>query len=90
MSGELVIVGIALLVGCGAVVYILLRLVWAVLSGAGRTIGHVFGMDEHSAGGATAGAAQAGGGPRVCPNANCRRVEYRDARYCPQCGARLN
>ena len=26
---------------------------------------------------------------RVCPNRQCRKVEYRDAHYCSQCGTQL-
>jgi hypothetical protein len=25
----------------------------------------------------------------VCPNERCRKLEFRDARYCSQCGTRL-
>jgi len=29
------------------------------------------------------------GVPRVCPRPQCRQIEYRRARFCGQCGARL-
>lgn len=29
------------------------------------------------------------GASRICPRAECRQVEYRRARFCGQCGARL-
>ncbi len=90
MTTELVIVGIAMLVGCGAVVYMVLRLLGAVLSAVYRTVRQLCGLNNFPARDASAGVTFARGGVRVCANPGCRRVEYRDARYCPQCGARLN
>ena len=87
MSTEPVIfvIAIAMLVGLATVVYVALRLVWAVLSGVFQAVGQVCGLK----GGASAAFAAGGRRALVCPNADCRRVEHRDARYCPQCGPRF-
>ena len=90
MNSGLVIVGIAMLIGLGAVVYMALYLIWAVLSSALRAVGQAFGLKDRPTRGTSAEFATSGRGALVCPNADCRRVEHRDARYCPQCGARLS
>lgn len=65
-----------------AVVYVFFRMVGWV----GRGFLRMFGWES---GPASDGGGVRGGAPRVCPRPQCRQVEYRRARYCGQCGARL-
>lgn len=92
MSTEpvILVIAIAMLVGLATVVYVALRLVWAVLSAVFGAVGQVCGMKDRTTRGASVDFTAGGRCALVCPNAACRRVEHRNARYCPQCGARLN
>ncbi len=83
MHGDAVLIVLLLVFGCVAfgfgVIYLLCQLlawVWRGLLGIFRP-GR--GADE-------VGPRMPGLRSRVCPNEHCRKVEYREARFCSQCG----
>jgi len=77
VSGEIVIVGVALLVGCVAIVFAVVRMFVASVSWVCRVL---FGHAGRAGGRTACG---------VCPNLRCGRLESRPAVFCPRCGARL-
>jgi len=96
MHGDILVIGIAMLVGVAAIFYVVLRLAWELLAGGGRLIGRLLGVGHlvenrtqnrqwHrlDAAGQTAKR-------RICPNPHCRQVEYRMARFCSRCGTKID
>jgi hypothetical protein len=75
MSGDLLVIAVVLVLGITAFVFGLVNTVWR---GFCFIVGSVFGRRKAS-----------GGGRLVCPREGCRKVEYRDAVYCSQCGEQL-
>lgn len=73
-----------LVLGCAAFFFGVFYVFFRVIAGLGR------GLARMVAPGRPAGTdpvgARHGPGYRVCPRAQCRRVEYRPARFCSQCG----
>ena len=86
MQVDIVVLGLVVLLGCAALLFGVLYALGRVLGTAGRSILSVFGVrPTRTAEGRTVDL----GGGRVCPRSECRKVEYRNARYCSQCGADL-
>ncbi len=78
MSIEIVVVLVAFVVGCVAVLFAILRLLMAALSWIGRAL---------TGGGAQRTAVDSP--PGVCPNHRCGFRDARGAVFCPRCGTRL-
>lgn len=75
-----------LVLGWAAFLFVAAYVVWRFVGGIGRSVASVFWPRRR--GGSCRGLSPARGG-RVCPRPQCRRIEYREAQYCSQCGARL-
>ncbi len=83
MHADVVVFILVLLVGCAALLFGVLYLIVRALGGVGRGVLSMFGPSGAS------GRTMRGRRALVCPRPQCRKVEYRDARYCSQCGERL-
>lgn len=86
MHGDVLLVILILVFGCAAFLFGVIYVICQVLAWIGRGLFGIF-MPRRSAG--EPGAASGHRGGRVCPRAGCGKVEYRDARYCSQCGMPL-
>lgn len=87
MHGDLLLVVLILVFGCAAFLFGLVYVVYWVLGAAGRGLWSLVRPSQRG------GAAMRIGWrsrPVFCPRPNCRKVEYRNASYCSQCGAPLN
>lgn len=85
MHGEVVVIVLVLVVGCAAFLFGVLYLVSQLFVGIGRGLMSLIRpRSSNQAAGPVRGMAG-----RMCPNPRCRKTEYRKARYCSQCGARL-
>ena len=85
MPGDPVVVVFILIVGCAAFLFGVLYLFGRVLGAIGRSFASIFRGRS-----ATAPA----GEPRgkrglICSREQCRKIEYRNGRFCSQCGATL-
>ena len=86
MHGDLLVLGMILLFGCIAFIFGVIYLTTSFFSFVWRTtLGSLF---PRSAGRVML--RDAFDGRRVCPRANCRKVEHRAAKFCSQCGARMD
>jgi len=79
MYADLLIIAVVLVLGITAFVFGVLHAIWRGICFA---VGLVFGRRDTSIG-------EGESKRRVCPRESCRKVEYRDAVYCCQCGAKL-
>jgi len=89
MHGDLLLVVLILVFGCAAFLFGLVYVVWCVVGTVGRGMWSLVRPRRHVGnpvcrGGRTFGRAV------YCPRPNCRKAEYRNARFCSQCGATLN
>jgi len=87
MHGDLLLLVLMLVFGCAAFLFGLVYVVWCVVGAVGRGMWSLvrprrpIGKQEQ---------VRAFGRAAYCPRPNCRKVEYRNARFCSQCGAQLN
>ena len=87
MQGDLLLVALILVFGVAAFLFGLVYVVWCVVGTVGRGMWSLVRPRR-----------SLGNGVRIrtfgrgvyCPRLNCRKVEYRNARFCSQCGAPLN
>jgi len=86
VQGDLLLVGLMLVFGCAAFLFGLVYVLCALFASVGRGI---WGLVRPLGRVGSGGCLSLGRGPLVCPRANCRKAEYRNARFCSQCGARL-
>ena len=89
MHGDLLLVVLILVFGCAAFLFGLVYVVWCVVGAVGR------GMWSLVRPGRPVGISACREARKFvravyCPRLNCRKVEYRNARFCSQCGAPLN
>ncbi|MGB2985385.1 MAG: hypothetical protein WBE26_05830 [Phycisphaerae bacterium] len=86
MQGDVLLFILLLVLGWAAclfgVIYMLCRFVGWIARGA-------FGVSRKDTVVEAGGMCVRGSRQRACPNGQCRKVEYRDAHYCSQCGTRL-
>lgn len=87
MHGDLFILLVLLILGFGAFLLTILYGVGWILAACGRLVSRLF-RGSSVAPPAIAPPAQRVK-PRLCPRAECRKIEQRPAKYCSQCGARL-
>ncbi|MCH7703647.1 MAG: hypothetical protein IIB61_00925 [Planctomycetes bacterium] len=84
MHGDVLVLVLAMvLAGAISLLYVLCQAVSGTVGFVGRRFARLFGFRT------TAAPRHRNSKGRVCPRANCRRVEHRDARFCGQCGMRL-
>lgn len=88
-GGDFTALILLLLIGFGAFFFGIIWLVWSLFAGMGRGVmslmrGRPVPQSTHPR--PFARAAVIG---RICPRAECRKLERRPARFCSQCGARL-
>ncbi len=87
MHGDLVLVALILVFGVAAFLFGLVYVVWCIVGTVGRGMWSLVrprrpvGMAE---------CARSFGRGGFCPRLNCRKVEYRRAKFCSQCGTELN
>ena len=87
MHGDLLLVALILVFGVAGFLFGLVYVVWCFVGAVGRGMwsllhpGRPVGKSERAG---TFGRAV------YCPRRNCLKVEYRNARFCSQCGAPLN
>jgi hypothetical protein len=86
MHGDLLLVVVILVFGCAAFLFGVIYLVCSVIGFVGRGVLGLFKPDRAPPGRRSG---VRGAGALVCPREECRKVEYRDAKYCSQCGAPL-
>jgi len=86
MQVDLLVIGLILVFGCAAFLFGILYAIFQLLAGIGGAIwSALFPGRTKRVGRERA----AGRRRRICPRPRCRRVEYRDANFCSQCGQRL-
>lgn len=86
MQIDLVILPMMFLLGIGAAVFGVIYVVGRIVGGIGRGVGSLFAQPHHR----DSVSRPSAKGFRICWRQHCRRMEYRDAVYCSQCGARLS
>ena len=87
MHGDLLLVALILVFGCAAFLFGLMYVIWCVVGAVGRGM---WGLVRPWRRIGTEERVRTLGRPVFCPRLNCRKVEYRSARFCSQCGAPLN
>lgn len=86
MHGDVLVIVLLLVVGCAAFFFGVIYVVCQLFVWLGRSVWAVF-RPHHGGNGRAHSHPMTR--PRVCPNERCRKVEYRMARYCGQCGTPL-
>ena len=87
MQGDLLLVALILVFGVAAFLFGLVYVVWCVVGAVGRGMWSLVRPWRPVP---TAERARPFGRAVYCPRLNCRKVEYRNARFCSQCGATLD
>lgn len=87
MHGDLLLVVLILVFGVAAFLFGLAYVVWCIVGGIGRGMWSLVRPWGRAGKGVRVCAFSR---PMLCPRANCRKVEHRNARFCSQCGAQLN
>jgi len=89
VHGDLLLVALILVFGVAAFLFGLVYVVWCIVGGIGRG---VWSLARPWRRVGTVERTRMFGGARAmyCPRLNCRKVEYRNARFCSQCGATLD
>ena len=86
MHGEVLLVILILVFGWAACLFGVIYFVVRLVSLLGRKVLGVFKPDPLTS---VPGQSMVGARRSICSRELCRKVEYRDARYCSQCGAPL-
>lgn len=86
MHGDALLIVLLLVFGCAAFLFGVIYLFCQFFAWMGRGL---LGMFRPHRPAAPVERRKIGSRPRVCPNERCRKVEYRAARYCSQCGTPL-
>lgn len=86
MHGDLLLLVLMLVFGCAAFLFGLVYVVWCVVGTVGRGMWSLLRPWRP----VRTERARTFGRAVYCPRLNCRKVEYRNARFCSQCGAPLN
>ncbi len=84
MHGDILLVVLILTLGCAAFIFGVIYLVCKFFGFVGRGVVSVF--TRHPSTGSQ-GHQSGSPGVRVCPREQCRKTEYRPARFCSRCGA---
>ncbi len=85
-GGDVLLVVLLLVFGCAAFFFGVICVFCHLFAWMGRGVAGIF--RPHGSVGASARPGL-GSRRRKCPNERCRRIEYRDAHYCSQCGTPL-
>ena len=86
MQGDVLLVILLLGFGCAAFLFCVVYMVCQFLAWIGRG---VMGVVCPRRTAARPGKRPSCSRPQMCPNDKCRKIEYRNARYCSQCGTRF-
>ena len=86
MHGDVLLFILLLVLGCAAFFFGVIYMLCKLIAGIGRG---VFGVFKPRSSIEIRGRPMQASRQRACPNGQCRKVEYRDAHYCSQCGTRL-
>lgn len=86
MFGDIPIFLFVLVLGCIAFFFCVFMFAYRIMGSLGRGVGHIFTRNHRTA---------LMNGPNttkrvlVCPTVYCRKLEYRDAQFCSQCGTKF-
>ena len=86
MDTIVVVLLLILVLGWAAFLFTTLLVAGRIVGGIGRGVRSLFGPRRQGGSGRRLGSGRVG---RVCPNPQCRKIEFRDAVYCSQCGTRF-
>ena len=75
-----------LVLGWAAFLFATLLVLGRVVGGIGRVLTSLFKPGHRGGSGRRLYSGRVG---KVCPNPQCRKLEFRDAVYCSQCGTRF-
>jgi hypothetical protein len=83
-GGDILLVGLVLMVGCLAFIFGVIYLFFSMFAMAGRGLMAIVWprRRSHGCNGTTCRV-------RACPNPKCQEVERRAARFCGHCGTKL-
>lgn len=87
MQGDFLIVLLLVVVGCAALLFGVIYMFCQFFARIGRGLVGIIAPGR-SAG--SDGQVRRCSRPQVCQNKRCRKIEYRAARFCSQCGTRLS
>ena len=87
MHADLLLFLLVMVLGCAAFVFGILYLLCRVIGIVGRSL---FGAVRPRPADRSRADQVRGANAMVCPRADCRNVEYRDARFCSHCGTRFD
>ena len=86
MHEGVVLVLIVALFALAALLFGLFTVLWGIVAGAWRAVARFFvGSDRTGR-----SVPRRRGKPLICQDERCRKVEYREATFCSQCGRRLD
>jgi hypothetical protein len=83
MHGDALLIILLLVFGCAAFFFGVIYCICQLFAWVSRG---VWGVLRHRCSSGPAAWPAAGSRRRVCSNERCRKLEYRKARYCSQCG----
>ena len=86
MHADALLVILLLLFGLAAFLFAVIYMFCQFFAWVGRSL---LGLVSPDRPGGPVCPPRVGSRPRVCPNERCRKVEYRAASYCSQCGTPL-
>ena len=86
MHADVVVLILILVLGCAAFLFAVLYVIGRFVGGIWQGLVSIFRPTRRGVSGRSPYTSRA---PRICSRLECRKIEYRDALYCSQCGARL-
>jgi len=86
MQEGVFLVLIVALFALAALLFGLFTVLWGIVGGVGRGIARLFTGSDRTG----RSVPRRRGKPLICPNERCKKVEYREAIFCSQCGRRLD
>jgi hypothetical protein len=87
MHGDLLLILVVLIFGCAAFLFGVVYIVCSAIGFVGRSLLSI--VRPCSRVRVSAGSHLRMGHPLICPRESCRKIEYRRASFCSQCGSRL-
>ena len=86
MPGDPVVVVFILIIGCAAFLFGVLYVFGRVIGAVGHSVASIMKGRP----GKAPPSRPPGGETLICSREQCRKIEYRNGRFCSQCGAPLN
>ena len=87
MHGDLLLILVVLVFGCAAFLFGVVYIVCSAIGVVGRTLFSIVRPPQVRR--LQAANQFRAGPPRICPQENCRKIEYRRASFCSRCGSKL-